>query len=39
MVDLLFLNDEYCHFRTTFWDLKRYFSHDDTSISEMIANA
>ena len=39
MVDLVFLNDEYCHFRSTFWDLRRYFTHDETSISEMIENA
>ena len=40
IVDLIFLNDEYCHFRSTFWDLHTYFNNDESmSFSEMMENA
>ena len=30
MVDLVFLNDEYCHFRKTFWNVKSYCKSEDS---------
>ena len=32
-VDLVFLNDEYCHFRSVFWDLHYHFKQDGFSFS------
>ena len=39
-VDLLFLNDEYCHFRKTFWDVK-FFCHEESNckIGDILANS
>ena len=29
IVDLMFLNDQYCHFRTSLWDIVKYCKEDD----------
>ena len=36
-VDLIFLNDQYCHFRHTFWDLRGYCNAEDTNCSLSMA--
>lgn len=37
IVDLSFKNDEYCHFRQTFWDMWN-FCHEGTNCTGILAN-
>ena len=36
VVDLVFLNDKYCHFRKVFWDLHDFCKYGDTCGSDMV---
>ena len=40
VIDLMFLNDEYCHFRKAFWDLRNYciYVEDACSSSTIMEN-
>ena len=39
MVDLMFLNDQYCHFRTTFWNVYDYCqTTEECQMSKMLEN-
>ena len=38
IVDLLFLNDQYCHFRSTFWDVQSYMWAEGVSLGGMFSN-
>ena len=39
LVDLVFLNDEYCHFRKAFWDVKAYCATEQScNASAMLEN-
>lgn len=36
IVDLVFLNDKYCHFRKVIWDLHDFCKYGDTCASDMV---
>ena len=39
IVDLVFLNDEYCHFRTTYWNIHKFCKSEETcGFSAMMEN-